>query len=347
MIKIVIADDLTGAFDIAEHGIDLFDKIKVIPYPPENFNMKKENVDLLVFSTETRNVTSEEARDRIINFLEKIKDSNYQLIFKKIDSTLRGNVKIENEEFLKFYRKLCLIPANPELGRTVENGLLYINGEEYSKTHYCRTEEKNMKDFLSEVDGYTPDLKTNEDFKDIVLKLKGNENIFPVGSSGFFREFVKISTTKKSKNMRRTLKIKGKILFLNGSLNSVSASDEKLFSDYGIEKVSLENIPVNSENSLIVNTKDIKKYFGLFIYKSQLKRLLNNSSFDFVIISGGETLKEFCSLMEIKEITVNKSIDNGIPAFTHKFGRNFSDVISKPGGYKLSENLIDEDRLHI
>src|SRR5690554_571562 len=125
-MMIIIADDLTGAND---SGVQLSKQgLKTRVYiDPLNWqdNSQSNNLfkgDVLVIDTETRDLNGQEAAEatrKIINKLQ-LKQSKDAIFYKKIDSTLRGNIGKELEVLMDFLDKdLCILapsfPGNKRL----------------------------------------------------------------------------------------------------------------------------------------------------------------------------------------------------------------------------------------
>jgi uncharacterized protein YgbK (DUF1537 family) len=121
---VVIADDFTGAAELG--GIGLRYNLRVEVNTQVNL---QSTADLLVIATDTRSMQKHEAVFEMEKVTENIAKLNPTLIFKKVDSVLRGYVA---EELLVHIQKLShsralLVPANPALGRTIINGKYLLN----------------------------------------------------------------------------------------------------------------------------------------------------------------------------------------------------------------------------
>ncbi len=96
----VIADDLTGANDtgvqFAKKGyntmVSILDKQSTIIIP--------NNLDVFVMDTETRELEDKTIRKILRNILKKININKKDVVYKKVDSTLRGNIGDEIEEIM-------------------------------------------------------------------------------------------------------------------------------------------------------------------------------------------------------------------------------------------------------
>jgi len=140
MKMIVIADDFTGANDtgvqLAKKGarteIALNDTVKPSIY-----------ADVQVINTESRALSPEHAKQKIqavlSTFLPKKGDAFPPLIYKKIDSTFRGNVGAEIDAALNISgAQIALVAAAiPAAGRTTLNGQCLVNNVPLIETEFA------------------------------------------------------------------------------------------------------------------------------------------------------------------------------------------------------------------
>ncbi|SDK13968.1 four-carbon acid sugar kinase family protein [Sediminibacillus albus] len=133
----IIADDLTGANDsgvqLTEKGIDtsvLFD----IPEDQKNLN------DGIVVDTNSRALAREDAYQVTRKAAAFLKDSGYQHIYKKMDSTLRGHIGTELEAVREVFEPefIIIAPAFPPYGRTTVDGHHYVKGIKISETEISK-----------------------------------------------------------------------------------------------------------------------------------------------------------------------------------------------------------------
>lgn len=124
---LIIADDFTGANDtgvqIRKHGLSASVLLKA-----DDLSQTKGSV---VLDTESRVIPSEDAYAKVKTVLqEALEEGQYGLVYKKIDSTLRGNVIAEIKAMVEVYQPELVVfaPAFPKAGRTTENGIQKING---------------------------------------------------------------------------------------------------------------------------------------------------------------------------------------------------------------------------
>jgi D-threonate/D-erythronate kinase len=134
----IIADDFTGAAELA--GISLRYGLTVKLYLGE---LKETNADVVVVCTDSRSLNAEQAKKRTAIAIENIIALKPSLLYKKIDSVLRGYVLEELKEQLQITgkNKALILPANPSLGRTIRNGEYYIDGEKITETGFVHDPE--------------------------------------------------------------------------------------------------------------------------------------------------------------------------------------------------------------
>lgn len=131
----VITDDLTGANDtavqFAKKGLRT-----VVFLESGNPGKQEERIEVIVINTDSRALPSTVAVERIRKAFQSLSISETDILFKKIDSTLRGNVVPEVEETLKLSKKEIAIvaPAYPKNKRTTVNGIHYVRGIPVAET---------------------------------------------------------------------------------------------------------------------------------------------------------------------------------------------------------------------
>ena len=134
--RVIIADDFTGACDVgvqfAKHGVST----SVIFHAPSPQELKV-TAGLVVYDTETRNESEKEAYRRVQRFCSACQKAGVGLAYKKIDSTLRGNLGAELQAILNCFRQSSVVicPTYPEYRRTVVNGHLLVNGVPVDRTN--------------------------------------------------------------------------------------------------------------------------------------------------------------------------------------------------------------------
>jgi uncharacterized protein YgbK (DUF1537 family) len=123
---LLIADDLTGACDAAVHFARRGYRTQV------RLDSHGEETSVLAISTESRELRAAELRQVMRGLAQRLPIAQARILFKKIDSTLRGNVGAEIAAALAAFgcEAAVITPAFPAMGRTVEGGYLRVGGAE-------------------------------------------------------------------------------------------------------------------------------------------------------------------------------------------------------------------------
>lgn len=132
MVKLlIIADDFTGALDT---GIQ-FTKRGISTQVFNNFNFNSDeihsNTEVLVIDTESRPIAKEAAYESVRKLTNWARKQGIEMIFKKTDSALRGNIGAELQAVTDSYpdETLIFIPGHPEMDRVIKDGTSYISGQ--------------------------------------------------------------------------------------------------------------------------------------------------------------------------------------------------------------------------
>jgi uncharacterized protein YgbK (DUF1537 family) len=163
VVLALIADDLTGASDaavqFARRGLAtrvLFD----LTAP-----CQAEGVEALAVDTDSRALPGDEAGARVRRIAGHVAAARPRHVFKKIDSTLRGNLGDELDAVLDVFgfRLAVVAPAFPALGRTTHAGVHYLRGSPVHLTEighdpHAPVHESNLLRRLAEGSRRTPGL---------------------------------------------------------------------------------------------------------------------------------------------------------------------------------------------
>lgn len=153
-----LADDLSGALDAAAafHHAGRRVRIELTgddwPAPAAD--------EVVGVTTETRNASATAAADAVGRALARGRAVGARLVYKKIDSTLRGPLAAEIEALARALPgvRLLFCPANPAVGRTVRDGVLRVHGvpvheTEFARDPVCPVRESNLRRVLGGVGG--------------------------------------------------------------------------------------------------------------------------------------------------------------------------------------------------
>jgi len=131
----VIADDLTGANDtgvqFARRGART-----LVPLDWHDLKTLARSADVLVLNTNSRAAPARVAAQRARVAAEALRRAGVEAVYKKIDSTFRGNVGQELDSILDVFPSplTVLTPAFPPARRAVRDGVLLVDGVPVHRT---------------------------------------------------------------------------------------------------------------------------------------------------------------------------------------------------------------------
>lgn len=135
---LVIADDFTGVNDtvvqFAKLGLSSITTLSL-----DKVCELLNEYDVVGITTESRSMDKEKSYAILYKLGEKVKESlNNTLVYKKIDSTLRGNIVSEIVGLIDALNPELVVfaPAFPKQGRTTRDGVHLVNGIPVEKTYF-------------------------------------------------------------------------------------------------------------------------------------------------------------------------------------------------------------------
>lgn len=134
----IVSDDLTGAND---SGVQLAKKYLsstvVFDFNKTNVSVKP---DVLIVDTDSRAKPVNEAYEAAYQAASFLKKEGYQHLYKKVDSTLRGNIAAELSALEKVFQPeiIVIAPAYPKMNRQTIKGHHYVNGVLITDTEFSK-----------------------------------------------------------------------------------------------------------------------------------------------------------------------------------------------------------------
>lgn len=130
---LALADDLTGALEVGAKFAAAGLRSVV------SFGWREDAAPVLVIDTETRHLAPAEAAARVRRHAAEGRRRGVAFVYKKTDSTLRGNIAAELAAVTEAWdAPLVYAPAYPAMGRIVRGGVLYVDGTPVSETEFGR-----------------------------------------------------------------------------------------------------------------------------------------------------------------------------------------------------------------
>jgi uncharacterized protein YgbK (DUF1537 family) len=150
----IVADDLTGALDTAApfavHDLDTW---LTLPFDLVSRRVEA-GAEVVALTTESRHLRADQAANRVEAALRALARLQPAIVFKKIDSILRGNVGAEIVAAMMATgrRHAIIAPAVPSQNRTMLGGRVYMNG---ARLPASVSDEEAVE---TPADAYLPDL---------------------------------------------------------------------------------------------------------------------------------------------------------------------------------------------
>ena len=133
MKLLVIADDITGAAELAGHALEYGCRVRFTT----SSDHLDDDADVVVLATDTRSMPREDAvavTADLVAPVQRLLQAGVR-IFKKTDSALRGHVVAELRELMRAgFDRALLLPANPSKGRCITEGRYLIDGVPIDQT---------------------------------------------------------------------------------------------------------------------------------------------------------------------------------------------------------------------
>lgn len=195
---IVIADDITGAAEIAGIAHTHGQQVRLVCTSPTAGEASSICCDGIatttVIATDTRSMSETDATAETRRIASTISTLASPL-FKKTDSALRGHVIAELEALMEAtsYRRCVYLPANPSKGRIIRKGIYYINNVPIHKTAFNYDPEFPARTAVlaerfpdAEAKGIImPDAESENDIRRVIRQYDDGKTIF-AGAADLF-----------------------------------------------------------------------------------------------------------------------------------------------------------------
>jgi len=141
----IISDDLTGAADTGIQFVYAGLKALVLLDPQTGAHPQ---ADVIVGVTESRHDAPALARQKVTDWSRMLAAQQPGAVYKKIDSTLRGNLGAELDAAMNEFpgRLAIFAPAFPAAGRTTVDGRHYMHGTPLEETEVVRDPTTPVRD---------------------------------------------------------------------------------------------------------------------------------------------------------------------------------------------------------
>lgn len=354
-MKAVIADDFTGAAELA--GISLRYGLSVAVYLNSDIDA---DADVVIISTDSRSMQKAAAVYCTADAVEAVEKYKPSLLYKKIDSVLRGyvidEVKVQME--LTEKSKVLILPANPSLNRTISNGEYFIDGKKITTTGFVNDPEfpvssasvtDMVKDETVQVAKHSDwmplegiiigEAETETDVDAWAVAI--DESWMLVGAGDFYNALLQKQYELKEKGV---CSLQSPLLYVCGtafeerkqfikSLHCVAYMPETITEEWLQQTSDI----IKHQNKLVVAI-DASNAPALDLRKTMAKAVIEivaRENIKEIFIEGGSTAAAVLEEMGIKKLIPVNELNRGVVRM--KAGNLFITV--KPGSYQLPEEI--------
>ncbi len=346
---LLVADDLTGACDSAVHfaaaGLRVFVPLAADGAPRE--------AQVLAYSTESRDIDPAEAASRIRQLAGRLQGEEPGVLYKKIDSTLRGNTGVEIVAALQaFHCDAAVVnPAFPAMGRIVRCGVLCIPRDPGFRpiglTGYLRANgaeacaHAGAGSIAAAIDSgarfVTCDAVCDEDLAALATEVLGaGKRILWAGSAGLARALARHLTLDGGPHWPASSG-RGPVLFCIGSDHPVTVEQQRRLAEHrGVAPPGSDVFSALARGQHVVLPSPLG---------STGAGLLRRRSSDWrpaaLFVSGGDTASLVCAALGVRSIEVRREFLPGIPeGILHGGTLDGVPVLTKSGGFGAPDDLI-------
>lgn len=312
---LIIADDLTGAADsavaFAERGFETEVSIEALP-------AHDGDAEVVAFTTETRGVHVDELPGKFD--VLRLAGTEGLLLFKKVDSMLRGNTIAEIELATQIMpdRVVVISPAYPKLGRVCVAGQVHWNDragegtidlvgslhprgiepislpvgvDASSLAQLMRGDRERRRVFLH-------DAVTEEDLENVARAGRGLDRpVLWIGSGGLAHALAQ-QFPERSNSVRHFEPRAGTGLLYVGSDHPVTEAQVEMLREEGLTDVSL--ISVGRGDAAADDIRAAALGIG-------------THNISFIFMTGGDTAMQACRALGVASLKIESEYAPGVP----------------------------------
>ena len=309
--------------------------------------------EIAAISTDSRDDSADVAAQKSEAACRWMSRHDITVLFKKIDSTLRGNVGVETQAVMAAcgFAQAVVNPAFPAMGRTLVGGSLRVHGVQPEPPCHLPSMLPADPRFLIE------DAASQEELSRIALgALRQDPPVLLVGSAGLAREAAAIlSEWHERARAPATPQADGRpLVFVVGSVHGVTAEQ------VGRLVASCAAIEVEAQQVRASHFQQAEDSGAHLVVRVPLERFseraldglvrgIEASSVGGLFVTGGDTARLVCNALQIEAIHLRGEISPGIPWGVIQGGpAQGLQIVTKSGGFGDADALVEvADRLRV
>jgi uncharacterized protein YgbK (DUF1537 family) len=350
-----LADDLSGALDAGAAFHAAGRRVRLVEGTDDWPAGAADEV--IGVNTESRNLPPDAAAARVTAVLARAAARGDRLVFKKIDSTLRGPVAAELAAVQRQFpgHRILFCPANPAVGRTVEQGQLLVRGVPVLATEFARDPAAPVRDgdlrriAGAEAGRLLPDVRDERELEAAVAAVAAPPGPWlAVGSGALAGPVARRLGGNAGALPPLPQPAPGPVLFLGGSAHPLNRTQAtRLAATNGLSVIGLD--PEHPARAVEAGAAELQRGGATIVLAPEARgrperirdavaaigaALLGEHGVRRVFVTGGETARALAARLGVRELIVAGSIEPGLvlaAAATPATGPLL--VAVKPGGF--------------
>jgi uncharacterized protein YgbK (DUF1537 family) len=377
---VCLADDLSGALEVGGKFAGAGLSALVCTLTGLSRLSRRDSHQVLVIDTETRHLVPDRAYEILRSLAGSMRHQALRCLFKKTDSTLRGNIAAELHALTASFpdSPLYYVAAYPSMGRTVRNGTLFVDGSPVSETAFALdalnpVSESHIPSLLHhrmEVRSIVPaqieraldpvvyvvDGDTEDDVRRVASALTASRRFLlaagPAAFPGYLGAFIALERRKRRTRRFATTR-RERCLVINGSRHPLARQQVSLAISQGWTVCEPECLTAGAFGSgwvilqLNASPESRESEFGVRVGEA-VRDILRRVDVDAMVVIGGDTAFQIVAALGCPFLLAEGEVVPGVPVArirTREPGsviRHGRDVflITKAGGFGRPDVLL-------
>jgi D-threonate/D-erythronate kinase len=330
----ILADDLAGACDAAAGFLRTGDQVRVWV---DSRNLSSAAGCVEAFSTASRDLSPDEAAGKVYCAASALSNIPNALVFKKIDSVLRGHVAAElvAAHLALRTRAILLAPAFPVTGRTVCSGFLKIEDAtgRYDPVCIRNLFPAEMQNAIAEIEhagelaaafqsGKTVlmcDAREQEDLDALVRAAMALPNLLYAGSAGLAQAIAGLYASAATSS---NLPPRARTLLICGTAHPVTELQLKVLEGDRYSEVEILRVKCERRDA------------------DEIRALFDSFDPQALVLTGGDTALLALRALGVESLILEREFAPGIPWGVAQGGKaDGRTVVTKSGGFGMSSTL--------
>ena len=322
----MIADDLTGACDAAvAFARQGFDTRVVLATGPRAAS----GAELTVVSTDSRDDPPDVAAAKVSAACLWMRERGITVLFKKIDSVLRGNIRDEIEAVMASggFQSAVMTPAFPAVGRTVKAGELRVYGSKHRAGESLATMFSGSSRFLGAPAVKVSDAETDEDLRAIARRaLRERPVPLLAGSGGLAGALAEVLANEqgRSASEARVPRSSGPSWVVIGTDHPATLAQ--------VDELRQAASAPERKQAVMLLTIPAERFEARTL--RPLLDAIHHGEAGSLVVSGGDTARLLCGAIGAEAIQLGGEVVAGVPWGSIEGGcADGMTIVTKSGGF--------------